>query len=372
MLIFSTSADASCDIPLTALSDHAFGVRCVAFSPDSQYLASLGTPNDGFLYIWSISQKTGAAILHASNKCTSTISQIAWLGSNLITVGVRHVKLWRTGEQPNPSPIKSSRQSDVADLLLTKSNKSLTGRNCLLGQLLESTFTCVVAVASDKAVICSDKGDICLLDDSDGSQRFAKVAEAGFAVTTATLGSDGQLYLAGANGAFSSLKIAELLQSSMTAGITTVFSQAPHGLMEDSANVVAMVAIEDALVTCDSSHAVRVLALAGSSGISSPACSGLQLPAHGGPIYGVKALEGLNDLCATFYTWSANGIVHFWSSDGLGKLMLDVGLDQTDSDDHNELKTVHVSRDAQFLVSGDKSGVLRYVQRIPHPDRANN
>lgn len=287
-------------------------------------------------------------------------------------MGIRHVKLWRTGEQLNASPTKSSRQSDVADLLLNKSNKSLSGRNCLLGQLLESTFTCVVAVASDKAVICSDKGDICLLDDSDGNQRFTKVAEAGFAVTTATLGSDGQLYLAGMNGACSSLRVAELLHSSPTADTPTTFSQVPHGQMLDCASIVAMVAIEDALVTCDSSHAVRVFALEDSRDISVPTQPILQLPAHGDPIYGVKALNGLNDLCATFYTWSANGIVHFWSSDGLGKFMLQVGLDQTNNDDHNELKAVHVSRNTEILVSGDKSGVLRYGRSTTHSDSANH
>ena len=85
VLVFSTSKDAPSDTPLTCLSDHTFGVRCVSFSPDSQYLASLGSANDGFLYIWSINSRTGSATLFASNKCTSNINKMAWLGSSLIT-----------------------------------------------------------------------------------------------------------------------------------------------------------------------------------------------------------------------------------------------------------------------------------------------
>jgi len=85
VLIFSTSADAPSDTPLTSLSDHTFGVRCLAFSHDSQYLASLGTSNDGFLYIWSINSRTGAATLYASNKCTSNVNRMVWMGSSLVT-----------------------------------------------------------------------------------------------------------------------------------------------------------------------------------------------------------------------------------------------------------------------------------------------
>ena len=77
--------DTSSDVPLVILNEHTFGVRAVAFSPDQKYLASLGTPNDGFLYIWSINQRTGAAKLHSSNKCTSFVKQMIWLGSSIVT-----------------------------------------------------------------------------------------------------------------------------------------------------------------------------------------------------------------------------------------------------------------------------------------------
>lgn len=84
VLIFPLQ-DSSSDCPLAILNEHTFGVRAVAFSQDQKYLASLGTPNDGFLYVWSINQRTGSAKLHSSNKCTSFVKQIAWLGNNIVT-----------------------------------------------------------------------------------------------------------------------------------------------------------------------------------------------------------------------------------------------------------------------------------------------
>lgn len=40
--IFSTMPGGFSDIPLTTLTEHSFGVRCVAFSPTSRWLATLG------------------------------------------------------------------------------------------------------------------------------------------------------------------------------------------------------------------------------------------------------------------------------------------------------------------------------------------
>lgn len=85
VLIFSTARDALPDVPLSILNDHTFGVRSLVFSPDSQYLATLGNVNDGFLFIWAINLKNGSARLHSANKCTSFIRDMCWLGQSLVT-----------------------------------------------------------------------------------------------------------------------------------------------------------------------------------------------------------------------------------------------------------------------------------------------
>ena len=46
ILIFSLSKDVPSDLPVAAMSEHTFGVRGVAFSPCSKYLASIGTMNE--------------------------------------------------------------------------------------------------------------------------------------------------------------------------------------------------------------------------------------------------------------------------------------------------------------------------------------
>jgi WD40 repeat protein len=85
VLIFSTAKDALPDVPLSILNEHTIGVRSLAFSPDSQYLATLGSPNDGFLFIWTINLKNGSAKLHSVNKCTASIKDMCWVGQSLVT-----------------------------------------------------------------------------------------------------------------------------------------------------------------------------------------------------------------------------------------------------------------------------------------------
>ena len=84
-MIFSTANDSSSDLPLSILSEHTFGVRSLAFSSNSHFLASLGDVNDGFLFVWSVSLKNGSTRLHSTNKCTSFVRDMCWMGHTLIT-----------------------------------------------------------------------------------------------------------------------------------------------------------------------------------------------------------------------------------------------------------------------------------------------
>ncbi|KAK5149310.1 hypothetical protein LTR04_007212 [Oleoguttula sp. CCFEE 6159] len=364
VLIFSATRDAPPDTPLTSMSEHTFGVQCVTFSPDSQYLASLGTVNDGFLYIWRVNGRTGCASLYASNKCTSTVKQMAWMGTSVITVGTRHVKIWRVDDHESSTALRSA---DAIQGLGTPAHKALPGRNCLLGPLLESTFTSVTAVSFTKAVVCSDMGDVCLLDDSDAIPRFVKVAEAGFRVTAANLSND-FLHVAGHGGAWKMFSLAQLLAPRVSSPSPTPTSsgssQSPPQAYREM-YVVAMAPLNDLLVTLDSQHGIQVLKSPQSDDESSPQEVIQQLPAHKDAVLGVKSLSLPNYFKASFYTWSAGGIVLFWSLDGTCSGRVTIPMEQSTYDDDvaNELKTVQAMSDENHVtvVSGDKYGVLRVL-----------
>ncbi|KAF2748938.1 WD repeat protein-like protein [Sporormia fimetaria CBS 119925] len=363
VLIFSTAPDAPSDTPLSSLSDHTYGVRCVAFSPDSQYLASLGSVNDGFLYIWNINSRTGAAILHSSNKCTSSINRMAWMGNKLVTVGTRHVKVWRIDDQAHTPKAPKNRATELS-FFISPTHKTLAGRNCLLESLLEASFTSVVAVAPSKAIVASEKGDICLLDDTDGNQRFSKVAEAGFSVTAMAVDLRGRLHLASKQGGMKTLDIRTLINATTPPPSPTPCVARLTITPSPSANqVFAISALSDYLVTVDAQHSIRLARLCALDDDNSIGEVVQQLQAHGDAVLGVTALATPNITKASFYTWSAEGRILFWGQDGICKDSVHVELEQVMSNEleANELRTVKVSENVDFVVTGDRYGVLRII-----------
>ncbi|RDI82251.1 hypothetical protein Vi05172_g7952 [Venturia inaequalis] len=361
VLVFSTSKEASPYIPLTSLSDHTFGVKCVAFSPNSQHLASLGNVNDGFLYIWSINNRNGSATLYASNKCTSNIFQMAWVGTNVVTVGTRHVKIWRVEGSSSSTPVKL-----LASLLTQQTSNSghniLSGRNCLLGPLLEATFTSIVSISSTKAIVCSEAGDICLLDDSEGRQAFYKLANAGFSVTAISLGVKGTVLLAGKGGVMKSLKIETLLKSK-----SLEISERSPSVDESCAEppfMVALAPLGNHVAAIDTNRFIRLIKPPVPDTVGSPEVA-LQLPAHGGPVLGVRPFTEVKKAGANFFTWSADGTILFWDIDGSCKRTIDVELEQPDNyeETQNELKVVRLCSSGDALVTGDKCGVLRIIDQ---------
>lgn len=60
-------------------------------------------------------------------------------------------------------------------------------------------MTCVVGISDDKALVCSERGDICLLEESE--MRFSKVADAGFNVNCVAIDPEKKFaWVAGKNG----------------------------------------------------------------------------------------------------------------------------------------------------------------------------
>jgi WD40 repeat protein len=346
------------------LNEHTFGVSAIAFSPDNKYLASIGTPNDGFLYVWSINQRTGSARLHSSNKCTSFIRSMIWMGNSIITVGTRHVKVWRVENSQSSSPSKQRFSPEGFPLLSAAQStaiKTLAGRNCLLGVLVETTFSCVASISDDVAVVCSEKGDICLLDDNAG-QKLIKVGHAGFAVTCISTDTERRLICIGGQGATKTIGFDEVLKGNAIMESSTSNSCLSSSQL-GAGTVYAIALTPEICVSVNSEHAITVSKHGITSDIPNP------LTAHCDSVMGVELLCQPNSMAADFFTWSSTGEVLFWDLQGGRTGSMQIEIEQslvTEDGSPNQCQIIRASPSAAFFVSGDKHGVLRILEGITH------
>ncbi|KAJ5363433.1 uncharacterized protein N7496_009146 [Penicillium cataractarum] len=363
VLIFSTARDALPDVPLSILSEHTFGVCSLAFSPDSQYLATLGNPNDGFLFIWAINLKNGSARLHSTNKCTSFVRDMCWVGQTLVTTGVRHVKVWRLPTLRPVSPTKSRLTADGAPSP-NPAPKALSGRNCLLGQLNDHTFSCISSISDQEAVVGTESGAVCLIDDRDGFQRLSVVTQVGFAVTSLTVDFDRESIWLGGRGrrmqrlSFEFLRTSSISSPSSPAKLDKVVvdkkSKAPA--------ITCMGCLSSHLVTVEATREIHIYPIETLPDEGEQDPGETSMPAHRDPVLGIRPLQVPNRFSADFFSWSRNGSVNFWDARGKCVGSKTVVVEQSvagDEDVPNELKVLRAADNADWFVAGDKYGVLR-------------
>ncbi|KAF2768089.1 WD40 repeat-like protein [Teratosphaeria nubilosa] len=375
ILIFSLTDELD-EAPVTALAEHTFGVHALSFSPDSRYLASLGAVNDGFLFVWSIDDRTGNAILHASNKCTTLVNDMKWMGNSIITVGLRFVKLWRPDEDAvaeganrgveitttgphTPRSRAENRSSDFNNSILSPKHKPLYGKNSLLGEMLEANLICVLPISNWQAIVCAESGQICLLDDVERAQSLSVMAEAGFPISAARLDGKGSVHVTGVDGQKRSFAAAEL-QTPITclskqSRRKTISSGKPSS-SSTASSVVAAGVVGDRAVELRSNGAVSV---AGDEG-SDP----IQLAAHDCAILGVQNFSMAPVPEAALLTFSARGEIRIWHGDGTGVAALYIPV-ETSPEMYgvtNELKAVTSLAHGRLLACGDRYGSLTMVQ----------
>ena len=376
VLIFSTAADAPKDIPISILSEHSFGIRAIAFSPDSQHLATLGDTNDGFLLVWTINSRTGAARLLSANKCTAYINDMVWMGRNIVTVGTRHVKVWRVLENPAepPSPSKSSRLTIGGESPASPTPRALLGRNCLLGGLVDSKFTCITPISDNEAVACTNRGDICLIDDTEKQQRLYVAKKVDFKVNCITKDSRGPfLWIGGRDGVLKRESIAVLRdlarsnQTFATARQASVPYVASPGTpptprktsFSPKSDLLALASILGKLVVLDADHSVSI---ANNSLEEEEPSLTTSLPAHKDAVQGLEIIRTAGQKQG-FVTWSRDGSVKCWDAAGRLQRSFGVQLEQLECDDdlevRNELKVVRATEDGSHFITGDKYGVIR-------------
>ncbi|CAH8508252.1 unnamed protein product [Schistosoma margrebowiei] len=122
---------------LAEFGGHHFRVVAVRFSPNDQYLVSVGSQEDHTLYVWD--RQSGQRV--ASAKVTSRIYGIAFspMGQFFVTVGVRYVRFWYL----------ENKRSKIRETL------PLHGRNAILGDMFNSVFTDVCCVNSSSSLSSS-------------------------------------------------------------------------------------------------------------------------------------------------------------------------------------------------------------------------
>jgi len=373
VLLFSTAPNVPSDTPLSVLNDHSFGVSDVAFSRDSRWLCTLGNTYDAFILIYSINAKNSSARLYSSNKC-SNVNFVTWMGQSVISIGTRHVKVWRVERTTPVSPSKTRLDLENSATVPPGSPtpKTFSGRNCLLGVLIESTFTAVVAVSDQKAILCTAQGDLCLLDDTERTQRLERVARVDFGILCVTFDSkNDRVWVAGQRGNMKSMRLNDLLEPSKLPRSP----KSPSLLRSNSISnpgkkrgIVAIGLVRERIVIVDSNRIIEIEPKeeTHASDASSLACK--RLPAHDSAVLGVcSLLPKQTEDDADFLTFSAKGTVLFWRLSGTCTASIEIPIAQpnfVEDGDINELKIVAQSMSDGFLVSGDKSGVLRYVPRI--------
>lgn len=373
VLIFSL-ADGSSETPVAALGEHTFGVHALSFSPDSRFLASLGTVNDGFLYVWSIDERTGGASLHSSNKCTTIVNCMCWMGQSIVTVGLRFVKVWRLEDdglvesrklEPTLGPPTlrhraDHRSSDFGNSLLNPKHKVLAGKNSLLGDMLDANFVSTLAINQLETLICAESGTICLLNDAEKAQIVTAISTVDFEITSARLDSSGRVHVVGPTGCQKTLDSNNLYHSPppfVTKQQRRKTISPNKAAFSDGKHVVATATMGNTIVELDSHRGIALRIAANGSAEEE---SVDRIAAHGDAVLGAQAVDCSAMPTAAFLTFSGNGTIQIWDDQGKSLAQLSVPIETSPEmyDLTNELKAVAPMHRGECLAAGDKYGTL--------------
>jgi WD40 repeat protein len=233
---------------------------------------------------------------------------------------------------------------------------------------MEATFTCVRAISETRAVMCAERGAVCILDDGEPTQKLYKVFNVDFGVRCLAIDlSTEQLWVAGSGIDIRLFRFADLVQPrdlSRQHRSASNSTDSTVSLTDTSLGPVALGCVSNNLVAIDGTRSIRVYSRVGEEVRWAESSIANDARSHGCAVLGVGLLPMPNPPHAKFFTWSSDGTIIFWSKDGFNKGSMDVPLEQPQFDEDaelNELAVVRASDDGNFFAAGDKSGVLRYV-----------
>lgn len=153
IFIWDLRTEACIAEPRYVIKSHAYGVKHLSFSQNSQYLASVGYIHDGGIHVWDF--QNGPTKL-ATNRVTARLQDLLWVDNMLLTIGTRHVRIWQwDGFSDAPRSIRPKSTEEAP--------RVLQGRNLVLGEHVHSEF--LAACALDNArFFCATRHAICIAD----------------------------------------------------------------------------------------------------------------------------------------------------------------------------------------------------------------
>ncbi|OAL40614.1 hypothetical protein AYO20_00350 [Fonsecaea nubica] len=382
VLLFSTADEASCEIPTSIVTDHTYGLRCIAFSSDTKHLATLGDYKDGFLFVWSCNVKTGQLSLHSANKCTANIFDMTWCGNHVITVGTRCVRLWQIQGARKQSSTRRLRYRPSEAPPSSPGPVPLQSRNVLLGPMVDSTFTCVVSIDEINVVIGTETGQICLVDISQNVLELKVLKKLEFCITSlAFVPEDRRLLVGTPHGVHS--ENFDLLRKEENKSPSKLSSRKPRlssirrslGLLDQAErSLVAIGSLTDHTITLNNDGCLQIQRRSSEDG-DKPQPT---FAAHKSVILGVRTLPD-SAAQGNFFTYSKNGEIKFWSSNGTllkqENLQPDVA-ESRDDEFENELTQMRFLSPHDIFIAGDRFGLLKLIKsrdwQVAHTIRAHS
>ncbi|OQV04469.1 WD domain-containing protein [Cladophialophora immunda] len=382
VLLFSTAEEASCEVPTSIVTDHTYGLRCIAFSSDTKHLATLGDYKDGFLFVWSCNVKTGQLSLHSANKCTANIFDMTWCGNNVITVGTRCVRLWQIQDARKQSPARRLRYRPSEASLSSPGPVPLQSRNVLLGPMVDSTFTCAVSVDEINVVIGTETGQVCLVDISQNVLELKVLKKLDFSITSIAFVLEDRRLLVGTPHGVHSENF-DTLRREESKSPSKLSSRKPRlssirrslGLLDQAErSLVAIGTLTNHTITLNNDGCLQIQRRGLEDG------DNLQptFAAHKSVILGVRTLPE-SAAQGNFFTYSKNGEVKFWSSSGALLKQESLPPDTAESRDdefENELTQMRFLSPHDIFIAGDRFGLLKLIKshdwQIAHTIRAHS
>jgi WD40 repeat protein len=231
----------------------------------------------------------------------------------------------------------------------------------------------VGSISDQEAVVGTESGAVCLIDDREGTQKLCTVVQLGFGVTSLAVDFDRECVWLGGRGRRMQRLSFEDIRSSLVSTTPMSPARMEKGAADKKSKappVTCMGSLSSHLVTVEATREIHIYPMDSlkdeGEQVQEPGEN--SMPAHRDPVLGIRRLKTPNAFSADFFSWSRNGSVNFWEAKGkcLHSKVVPFEQNQAFEDDiANELKVLRAGDNADWFVSGDKFGVLRLLSREP-------